>query len=271
MTPETEFRVPPLDGLAEGRRELERRAPHLRALFTDEGSVLSPALFDGLEFPELTNLDLLPSCRLEEAGKVFEKFTHLRKLSFWASTPAQCKTGFPLLAAAPFWDRLTHLDMMFLRKAADSGLHQTEGWADLWADRTLSLEMMKISVLKFPAVETLLKARYPRLRYLNLAAALPEALLPAIANADLPALEILDVRFNMISGDGLKTFAQTARQHLPNLREVGVELFTGERVDFNDWNGALVGGYDVQYSPEELERMYLEGTGISVMREASAW
>jgi hypothetical protein len=28
---------------------------------------------------------------------------------------------------------------------------------------------------------------------------------------------------------------------------------------FNDWNSAVVGGYDVQYSPEELERMFLEG------------
>lgn len=46
-------------------------------------------------------------------------------------------------------------------------------------------------------------------------------------------------------------------------------MYTGERVDFNDWNGALVGGYNVQYTPEELERMYLEGTGLSVMREAA--
>jgi hypothetical protein len=75
----------------------------------------------------------------------------------------------------------------------------------------------------------------------------------------------------MISGEGLKAFAQSARQHLPSLREVGVEMYTGERVDYNDWNGALVGGYDVQYSPEELERLYLKGTGLTVMREAPSF
>ncbi|HXU28977.1 MAG TPA: hypothetical protein VN851_00230 [Thermoanaerobaculia bacterium] len=271
MTAENQFLVPAPAGFAEGRRKLECLAPHLRALSTDGSSVLSDALFDGLEFPELTKLDLLPSCRLEGAAKIFEKFVHLKQLSFWASTQEQCETAFPLLAAAPFWDHLTHLEILLLLSASDLDLNPIGGWTELWLGRELSIEMMKLSGLEFPAVETLLKAHYPRLRYLSLAAALPEALLPAIASADMPALEILDVRFNMISGEGLKTFAQTAREHLPNLREVGVEMYTGERVDYNDWNGALVGGYDVQYTPEELERLYLDGTGISVMRETPVW
>ena len=65
VTPETEFRVPPLDGLAEGRRELERRAPRLQSLAAGEQSEMVASLFAGLKIyagePSITTTGTAPS------------------------------------------------------------------------------------------------------------------------------------------------------------------------------------------------------------------
>src|SRR5262245_52230384 len=187
MSTEIQFRVPAFAELSEARLALERLAPGLQALSAGEHSEVVDSLFEGLEFPELTKLELLPGYRLEGAKPIFERFPRLRQLRYWTRTHEQNEATFPALAAAPWWDRLTHLDLQFLFRSAER-LQETGSWAELWAGRELSFELMKATNLSLESVDALLEARFPRLRYLSVST-LPDALLPLLANAELPALE----------------------------------------------------------------------------------
>lgn len=263
------FVIPAREATAETRRKLERLAPELRSLCAEKGSVLSEALFAGLECPRLEKLTLLPGCRFDHAQETLASFTRLESLRLWTSTHEESMAAVDLLAEMPWSTRLVQLDLWFF--SPFSGLEASSSWTEQWAEREFALEWLRISGAGLEAVGTVLRGHFPRLRYLEVSSALPDELLPRILNSRLPCLETLDLRFNSMSGEALQVFANQARERLPELREVGIEMYTGDRVEHHDWNGAIVERYELMVSNEEIERKYLQGTGLKVATNFPSW
>lgn len=89
----------------------------------------------------------------------------------------------------------------------------------------------------------------------------------ALEDARLPLLELLDLRGNSLSPQGLRDFAHS--HGFRSLRRIGIQL-NGERMeDYCDWNGAVVGSGPIALTAAEIEASWLAGTGLRVFNEAA--
>lgn len=266
-----DFCIPDDSEPSQHRQTLAQLAPDLQDLWTGESSAVVDSLFEGLQFPRLTKFSYYGCAKLVGVEKILAQLTQLAKLKVWTSaqTVEQDAEFFTALIQVPWWNQITHLELWFAYRALQP--EQISRWADLWIGQQLSLDHLNFHGATQDSVALLLQASFPHLTYLRLSPALTDAVLPLILEAELPALEILDLRFNFISGEALQHFAQSAQERLPRLRQVGVEMYTGERVEYYDWNGAVVDGYDVTLSAEEITDRYLKGTKLSVMSNAPSW
>lgn len=247
--------------------EFLAQLPRFEKIWCCERSRLDGRSFAACSFPHVQELSYLGCASLVEAKAFFAALPGLRTVSFWTSA-ANEKIDAPALAAlasSACWQKLESLELSVAYRGVP--FESLEGWESCWTGQLMSLSELSLRSLSLEAIQSIWQAEFPNLVRLRVNPALSETLLDQLFQcAQLPQLEQLDIRFNLISGEALKRFGERARERFPKLREIGIEFYTGEKEEDYDWNGAVVQSFDVQYSPEAITEMYLKGTGIEVVR-----
>ena len=248
-----------LDGLREALLE----ARGLRRLVIGQSNLLEGGLFDELSLPELETLEL-------EVGAAFGAQGWNRLLQ-WPSIRILRLHGLEtrseghleilqLLAAAPFWEQLTHLNLRISARwePLDAAL-----WGELWSGRRFALETLQLSYLTPERMSQVWRGHFGSLKTLDVSDNNFKAELGnALAGADLPLLETLDIRGNSVQGDALRELVTTRR--FAALKRVAIRLYGDETEDYCDWNGAVVGNGSVHLTDREIEKLWLAGTGVCV-------
>lgn len=265
-TPIPALRLPRSDDSGEISAFLEQ-APNALEMWSNENCRLDGRMLSGRVFPNITKFSYLGCKTVADAEAFFNALPALRTVSFWTS-PANEGIDAPALAALANSSCWTELDSLELHVSYRGvAFERLEGWEACWAGRKMALTALSLSGLSLEGIQSIWQAEFPKLVRLRANPALAEALLDQLLQfANLPQLELLDIRFNLISGEALKRFGARARERFPKLREIGIEFYTGEKDEDYDWNGGVVQSFDVQYRPEEITEMYLKGTGIEVVK-----
>ena len=243
-------------------RALLGEATGLRTLVLHADALLDSGLFDQFELAELTSLVLPNAANLTASG--------CARIARWRSLKALSVQGLGMqsdnlhllaeLAAAPFFEALTHLDLMLFQSRAP--LDPTL-WASLWEGREFALCTLQLRFLSAGLLSQVWRGGFPHLRVLDISGNdLREQLCAALVGAELPKLEDLDVRGNSLTPTALRAFASA--QPFPTLRRIAVALASDTMQDYADWNGAQVGRGPVPMDAREIERDWLAGTGLRV-------
>lgn len=169
------------------------------------------------------------------------------------------------LAAAPWWPELEYFEVAFWDLAGKPG------WSKLWSGPTLALREAR---LRFPHTQDaidVVRGDLPQLRVLALVGEIKAEFLDDLTWAHLPSLEDLEIRQTNLRLEDVRRFALADKPGLKSLKRLGISFASDRRVDYTDWNGAVV---DWGYEPlttAELEYEVLRGSGLTVMPEIYGW
>jgi len=247
---------------AQRLRTLLSEATGLRALALSPALLLDCGLFDEVEFTELNTLELPNASDLTATG--------CAQIARWPSLKILRVQGLGMqidnlhllaqLATAPFFGALTHLTLLLFRARAP--LDPTL-WASVWEGREFAFNTLQLRFLNADLLSQVWRGRFPHLRVLDISGNdLREQLGAALAGADLPKLEDLDVRGNSLTPPALRAFACT--RAFPAMRRIAVAFASDSMEDYRDWNGAVVGRGPLPMGDREIERDWLAGTGLRV-------
>lgn len=241
--------------------------PRFERIWCSERSRLDGRSFAARSFPHVQELSYLGCASLVEANAFFAALPALRMVSFWTSAAHDeiDASALTALASSACWQKLDSLELTVAYRGIP--FESLDGWEACWTGKSMAVAELSLSGLSLKSIAAIWKAEFPNLVRLKVGPALTDALLDQLLEqANLPHLEVLDVRFNGITGEGLQRFGARARERFPKLHKLGIEFYTGEKEEDYDWNGAVVQSFDVQYSPEAITEMYLKGTGIEVVQ-----
>lgn len=161
------------------------------------------------------------------------------------------------------WEKLEYLNVFQLY--SDSGFDDSLHWPALWQGRNLSFVELNLSFVNSSDSRVTLQANLPRLERMHISAAAGDSVLDWILTASLPTLQYLDLRSNLISPAALTRFAHEATTRCPKLSEISVDFFDSEKTEVADWDGTIVESFYASLPDEEINRLYLTGTGLQAV------
>lgn len=155
---------------------------------------------------------------------------------------------FASLADAPWWRRLSHLDLdcTYLR-------HAEPGWSALWQPPP-ALRWLRICYLDRAAALPLLHTGgLPALEHLALVhGEIDGDLLADLGGLQWPRLEQLDLRQQNFQPDALTALLASAA--FPALSALAASFSSDQRIDYTDWDGSIVGHGYAPMEPSEVEQ-----------------
>ena len=163
------------------------------------------------------------------------------------------------LAGLPCWHQLRYLDASFFR------IQSAVDWVQLWTHADLHFEEIRLNCTETEPALALVRSHLPRLRTLTLSGVVRDPILIALAAANFPVLQAVDLRQTSINPNALQAFLQAPKPGLPALQRLGFGFRSDRREDYCDWNGAVVDwGYE-RMTPQELETTFLAGSHIKLL------
>lgn len=215
--------------------------------------------FVDLELPALKELTIasLSGFDCRQGWRFLHGLSSLRALSIGRTVIKDSMIAE--LAAALWWPSLRQLELHMFE------LNKTSLWPTLWHDQVLQIELLCLFYLNGDHCSQVLRANLAGLRYLILGSETDDQILITLAETPLPKLEDLELRYTNVTPQALYTFLHTPRPGLPSLKRVGKNICSDRRVDYHDWNGAVVDwGYELM-SDAEVEKAYFKDTGLRLL------
>ena len=245
------------------RDKIEKHAKTVRRLHVLSQTFLMAKGLSGFELPNLTEL-LVESLYSFDSPSDWSFLHRLKSLkTFVAGTTYANDAILAGLADAPWWVNLTQLELRFL------DLGKTTKWNKLWDKRKMSLEILCLHFLSSEQACQILNAELKNLRYFIPGVENGSSFLQRLNESDLPSLEDLELRHADIPDDEVRSFINEEHPNLPNLARIGKDFFSDQRIDYCDWNGAVVDwGYE-QLSDADVQRQIFNKTKYTVLSSNS--
>lgn len=242
------------------RQELETHAATVEKLHLPVGEFYKDSHFVGLELPRLRELTV-PSFGYvdEECWGWLYALPALKRLSVgWTQIQDHMLQS---LAAAPWWPRLTQFEIDMYR------LEETTAWGDLWSRGPYAFRTLSLFYLNDRSLSQMIHAGLPDLEYLIVGSSFGPEFPNELATAALPSLEDLELRHTNVQPEPFRRFVAGPRPGLPKLKRIGRIFSSDRRVDYCDWNGAVVDwGYEA-LSGQEMFGTFLKGTSLTLLPE----
>lgn len=223
-------------------------AERLHTLTLHSAAQLGATALAHCPFPALRTLVLQGTRDLDQRQRWRDR---LHALSGIQRLRIACKADpalFATLAAAPWWQELSHLDLdcIYLRQAEP-------GWSALWQPPP-ALRWLRIRYLDRAAALPLLRTGgLPALAHLALVQGeIDGALLGHLGDLQWPRLQQLDLRQQNFQPGALA--ALLASGAFPALTALAASFSSDRRIDYTDWDGSVVGHGYAPMEPAEVQQ-----------------
>jgi hypothetical protein len=242
--------------------QIEISVRELEAILAANGEDSARALMDEVRFADVESLTLTNGRIL--ADPVFSRYyldmPKLRALTipFFPETSAL----LDLLAGASWWRQLRAVSLQLV-----GGVTGLDTWAPLWNQPELMLEELKLGIVVTRHAIDVVNGKLPKLRVLALKGQAYEGFVPALLDANLPALTDLDLRETHMDVDAIRQLTRSPRPGLPSLIRLGLLVNSGREAQYTDWNGAVVWSGEEWMDDQEIYLNFLMGTGLIQIRE----
>ena len=241
------------------REEIEKHALSLKRLTVLNQPFLIDGCFKGLFLPQLEEL-VVPSLYYFDIQIGWEFLYGMPNLKVLVADYTIAKDAMlEGLAQAPWWNKLTQLELKF------ADLKETTKWHQMWAGKTLALKTLCLFYLDAQKTAQLFTSKLDKLQYLILGTELGSDFLINLAKYNLPNLEDLDLSHSTMSLDQTLQFIEQPRPGLPNLKRVRKRIASEERIEYYDWNGTPVDWGYGELTDSEIEQKYLNKSGLKIL------
>jgi|GEM_PF-1171089 len=238
---------------------LEAHGPVVETLRFDCNAFFKEERYRELDLPKLRDLAIgsLDPLKDEAAWNWLYALPSLERLQVANSGGDSPSLG--RLGDAPWWTRLTYFEAYF-RSVSDS-----DSWGRLWNSAPLSLQTLCLRSIDTPQAIAVIAGKLPNLEYLILGYDIQDSFLSVLAQADLPELKDVELRFLSAKDETVREFIEQPRPGLPKLARVGWKATSDRRVDYFDWNGAVVDwGYEPM-SDSEIRAAFFSKSELKLL------
>ncbi len=241
------------------REKIEKQQKTLKSLTVSNQSFLQNGHFRGLVLPELQEL-VVPSLFYFDNPEGWQFLHGLQHLKILVAEYTEGKDSIlDGLCQAPWWERLTQLELKF------ANLKGTTKWSRLWRGKSLELKVLCLFYLDCQQAEQVLESNLDKLEYLIMGSDLGQDFLLKLAKKELPTLADLDLSHSNIGLEETLKFLKEPRPGLPNLKRFRKRIVGEERIEHYDWDGSPVDWGYRELSDREIQTSYFENTGLKVL------